>query len=159
MGRHPIAPRVEVWIVRFEKKVYHFLEKEEAHAIAARLGAGRAQVESVMASQRQLWDWRLIDELPPGYAQRTRKISSRARKPHPPVCPSCGAHWYGPGRPRKDGSRNVPPPIDPAEYDGPNPSSLRPRASLQAPAPDLADRPDLAGLLDPRLHEELPDDW
>lgn len=118
----------------------------------SKLHGWRFRVTPYGASPRELHQWGLGPD--PNSAREPRPRSTRRRKPHPARCPSCGAAWYGPGRPRKDGSRNVAPPLDPLEYDGPDPSTLQP-----SPNPDLADRPGLAGLLDPRLHEELPDDW
>ena len=160
MKKKERVPKVDVWVVAprdFQSRVpiRRFATLADVEAYKGK-HLERMVVTQARGSARDLFRWGLG---PAPHSYKAPKRSTRPRRVHPPICPSCGAHWYGPGRPRKDGSRNVvPQPTDWADYDGPDPSSLRPRAS-QAPASDLEDRPDLAGLYDPRLHDELPDDF
>jgi len=131
-----------------------FLDIEEARKSLASTG-GWGRLTQVLGSPRDLYRWGL-GPLPEGYAPR--KTGARKYRSHPPVCPNCHARWFGPGRPRKDGSRNVVP-VDPAEYDGPDPSTLVPRSFAAAIAEE--GREGLAGLADPRLREldDMPPDW
>lgn len=151
MGR-PKIDRVSVFEVRVGGvHTRRFLSREEAWAF---VGSRDARLFEVPATPRQLYRWGLVAAIPtPPLAPPKRKRN----RSHPPRCPNCHAYWYGPGRPRKGQTRGIsePIPIDPLDYDGPDPSTLAP-----APRPsDLTDRPDLAGLFDPRLYDELPEDY
>lgn len=131
----PRMPRTTVHEIRWGVRPYvrRFLEQGEAHAFAAQLGV-KTEGRTTLATASQLHRWGLGP--PPSRLPRPR----RAARSHPPICPACGAHWYGPGRPRRgqDGRRLAP--VSKARL---------------APSPDpWADRPDLAGLFDPRLADD-----
>lgn len=145
-------PLVPVWIVRRgHEAARRFLSRDEAEHTAHKLGRSSV-VDEVAATARELYRWGL-GPLPPGYQPRvTTALKPRKR---PARCPHCNRALYGRGRPRRGEVRDQPAPLTIEDYDGPNPATLAP-----APRPsDLVNRPDLAGLFDPRLHDELPEDY
>ena len=148
--------KVPVWIVRREGEAQRrFLSLAEAERYAYLKGR-LSKVVQTRGSARDLFRWGL-GPAPEHYRKPVPKPPRRRRVVACPQCPHCLA--------KRKGEPVVP--FDPAEYDGPDPSTLMPRAAAPvAPfdpadyAPDPRDAEwDLSGLSDPRLTEPLPDDY
>ena len=142
-AKYERTSKVDVWIVRRPgETLRRFATQAEAEAYAHSKGWA-SKITTVRGSARDLFRWGL-GPAPEHYRKPPPKPARPRRyKVACPQCPHCLAK-------RKGVALEPAAPMSWAEYDGPDPSSLRPRS---APS-DLEERPDLRGLFDPRLHED-----
>ena len=132
--------KVPVWIVRREGEAQRrFLNQVEAERYADLKGR-LSKVVQTRGSARDLFRWGL-GPAPEHYRKPVPKPPRRRRVVACPQCPHCLAKRKGEPEPTPS-----PYPIEPEGY---HPDIAR----------ELAERPDLKGLFDPRLQEPLPDDF